>query len=62
MYGLLHGSQLSVATMASVGNLHMQNLVLSKSITLIKLLAILGYNANVGIDNVVKFPGSMAFL
>jgi hypothetical protein len=57
MYGLVHGNQLSVATMVSVNNLHTQNLVLSKSIALVKLLATLGYNANVGIDSVVEFQG-----
>jgi hypothetical protein len=49
-------------TYVTIGNLHIQNLVLLESITLVRLPASLGYNANVGINNVVKFPGFMALL
>jgi hypothetical protein len=43
-----------------IGNLHKQNLVLSESITLIRLSTTLGYNASGGIDNVVELPRFMA--
>jgi hypothetical protein len=46
-------------TYVTINNLHILNLVLSKLVTLIRLLVTLGYNANVGINNVVEFPGFM---
>jgi hypothetical protein len=46
----------------TIGNLHIQNLVLSKLVAPIRLLTTLGYNASVEIDSVVEFPGFMALL
>ncbi len=46
----------------TIGDLHIQNLVISESIAPTRLLAKLGYNASVGVDNVVEFMGFMAML
>jgi hypothetical protein len=45
-----------------VSNLRIQNLVMTELVTLVRLLATLGYNASVRINSLVEFPRFMAVL